>query len=239
MADYLQQSLQDRMATSSTLSLPLQARLAAAWRDEADRQALEQLIVPLMPRIRRAARRMSAHHAEDLTAEAMIALIESIARWPGESHGNLAGFIWPAVRGAMITARTRAGMSVTMPERRLRDGLAGRLGTEAQQEYRDLLNEEPFDESQSPAQSPASEDLTLNRERSRHLRTALARALRPLTRIERRLVVDHLLHESEALEQIAGQLKLSPARARALEGRALHKMRNNLMINGFMKSDLV
>ena len=227
------------MAISSTLTPDLQARLAAAWRDDADPRALAQLIEPLMPRIRQAARRLSQSQAEDLAAEAMVALIEAIPRWPGVSHGNLTAFIWPAVRGAMLSARTRARLPVSMPERRLRDGLAGRLGEDMREAFKELLSEEPFDEVQSPAQSPASEDLALTRERSRHLRTALARALRPLSRIERRLVVDHLLHESEALEEIAGHLKLSPARARALEMRALHKMRNALLINGFMKSDLV
>lgn len=227
------------MAILSTLTPELQVRLAAAWRDEADAEALGLLIEPLMPRIRRAARRLSSGHAEDLMAEAMLALIEAIARWPGASHGNLAGFVWPAVRGAMISARTRAHLPVSMPERRLRDGLAGRLGETMRESFEGLLSDEPFDESLSPEQSPASEDLALKREQARHLRTALARALRPLSRVERRLVVGHLLHESQALEQIAGQLKLSPARARALEGRALHKMRNSLLINGFMKSDLV
>jgi len=226
------------MQAIAPLSQADQARLAADWQQLGDNRALQTLVTPLLPRILRLARRLSASQADDLAAEGSVALIEAIGRWPFDTHDDLTGFVWPAVRGAMLRGRMRGQTAVSVPERRLRDGLAGRLGEPARAELHQLLTGESFDETQVPLISPASEDLALRAEQTRYLRKALARALRPLDRTERRLVVGHLLREDRPLDAIAGALHLSPARARALEGRALHKMRNNLMTHGFMKSDL-
>lgn len=227
------------MQSIAPLSQADQLRLASDWQQSGDSRALEALVTPLLPRILRLARRLSAAQADDLAAEGAVALIEAIGRWPGAAHGDLTGFVWPAVRGAMLRGRMRGQTAVSVPERRLRDGLAGRLGEPARSELHLLITGESFDETQVSQSSPASEDLALRAEQTRYLRKALARALRPLDRTERRLVVGHLLREDSPLDTLAGALQLSPARARALEGRALHKMRNNLMTHGFMKSDLI
>lgn len=208
------------------------------WQQDRKSADLQALITRYMPKIRAWSRRGGARHVEDLVAEGIIALIEAADRYVvGEGQG-FGGFAMPAVRGAIYSALARQDSAVSIPERQLRDAVSGRMPVEKADMIRQALQVEDFDEFTVAQSVPAAEEETLRRERRRLLRKAVAGALRPLGRQERRLIVHHLLKEDMALETVAGKLSLSVSRARMIEGRALHKMRNTLMNEGFLVSDL-
>lgn len=209
-----------------------------AWKQNRRPADLQAIISRYMPKIRSWSRRGGPRHAEDLVAEGVIALIEAADRYDLSQGEGFGGFAMPAVRGAIYRALARQDSAVSIPERQLRDAVSGRMAVEKAEVIRQALQVEDFDEFTAAQSMPAAEDEALRRERRRLLRKAVAGALRPLGRQERRLIVHHLLKEDMALETLAGHLSLSVSRARMIEGRALHKMRNTLMNEGFLVSDL-
>lgn len=217
---------------------PEEAAWIAAWQRQQDRDALQKLILRHMAPIRGLARRSGGQERDDLITEGVIALIDAAGRFPLDSPAPFAAFAMPAVRGAILRARAGIGSIVTIPERQLRDALSGRMEEGRALAIRAALHAEEFDETSLGQSNLDAEEEALLRERRRHIRLAVAEALRPLGRQERRLVVQHLLHEDIELHALAQRLNMSLSRARSLEGRALHKMRNILMTKGFVLSDL-
>lgn len=211
----------------------------AAWQQNADRDALSQLIASILPRIRAVARRCSREQDEDLTTEGVLAVIESLQRYHPQGDIPFFAYAAPAVRGAIFRAFAAQSQSVSIPERHLRDAASGRMAAAKAAVIAQSLQSEPYDPQLCQQTSPTTEDLALGRERQAQLRAAVAKALSRLERTERHLIVRHILNEDVALETLAQRLHLPLARARMIEGRALHKMRNALMNNGFGMSDLV
>lgn len=212
--------------------------LIAAWQSHCDHRALQQLLARLLPRIRAFARQYSRELAEDLTMEGVVAVIEVLRRYQPQGEVPFIAYATPALRGAMLRAFAAQSGIVSMPERHLRDALAGRLGRHAAETVRQSLQAESFDEFTTDAVADTPEDTALRQERLARMRAALANALAALEKAERHLVVHHILKEDKPLEALAQDLKLPLSRLRRIEGRALHKMRNRLMTEGIMMRDL-
>ena len=210
-----------------------EARLLTLWREEGRSDALQELIALYLPRVKAWAR-LGGALREDLVAEGLLALIEAANRKPAAAQLALGAH----VRGAMLQARARMAALISLPERQVRDAFAGRLPLEQANVIREALKYENFDEFSSPCASASSEDQRALDEEHRYQRRALAHALRGLSTSERRLVLHPLLRGDQSLEEVAKGLGLSLQRARNLQGRALHKMRNTLLSNGFIMSEL-
>lgn len=232
------QTLSPDHAAPWPLALQLERDRIAAWQDRRDHRALKELLSQYLPRIRALARRYSREMAEDLAMEGVVALIEALKRYQPQGEVPFLAFAMPAVRGAMMRAFAAQSGIVSMPERHLRDALAGRLGPEAAEALRNSLQTESFDELTVDAMGDTAEETALGRERLSRIRSALAAALAGLEKTERQLVIHHILKQDKPLETLAQDLKLPLSRLRMIEGRALHKMRNRLMTKGIMMSDL-
>ena len=225
-------------AAPQPMALRQERDLIAAWQDRRDHRALQQLLGRFLPRIRAFARQYSREMAEDLAMEGVVALIEALRRYQPQGEVPFIAYAAPALRGAMVRAFAAQSGIVSMPERHLRDALAGRLGPEAAEAVRQSLQAESFDDCAVDAITDTAEETTLGQERLARIRAALANALAVLEKTERQLVVHHILKEDKPLETLAQDLKLPLSRLRLIEGRALHKMRNRLMTEGIMMSDL-
>ena len=212
--------------------------LLRAWQGCGDTRALGALIAASQPQMRAMARRLSRTHMEDLLAEGQIALIEAASRWQAQGSVRFFSYASIGVRAAMLQAHCRLQTPVSQPERALRDALSGRRGEAVAAQAEAALNLAGIDENMPDLSTPAAEDIALGRERRRSLRQALAGALRPLGRTERHLVMRHLLRGEDDFDRLATGLGMAPARARQIEGRALHKMRNALLHAGFGPGDL-
>lgn len=212
--------------------------LLRAWQGRGDSRALTALMASCQPQMRAMARRLSRSHADDLLAEGQIALIEAAGRWQAQGSVRFFSYAAIAVRAAMIQAHCRLQTPVSQPERALRDALSGRRGAVLASQAEASLQVAEIDDDLPDLSSPAAEEIALGRERRRSLRQALAGALRPLGRTERHLVLRHLLRGEDDFERLADGLGMAPARARQIEGRALHKMRNALLHAGFGPGDL-
>lgn len=224
-------------APSSDTALDRERSRLLAWQNGHDAAGIDEILRACRPRIAAMARRISSEHAEDLAAEGMLALMRAARRWqpvgdlPFISYGGI------AARHAMVSALQRLRSGLSVPERHLRDVMSGRDGSEDADALRVLMVGEVFDEAMAPA-SPAAEDEALRRERHALSRRLLAEALRGLGAEERRLVVEHRLHERSDIASLARRLGISPLRARQLEERALQKMRNALLRGGHGVEDL-
>ena len=210
-----------------------ETRLLTLWREGGGSDALQELIALYLPRMKAWAR-LGGELREDLVAEGLLALIEAANRKQNGAQFALGAH----VRGAMLQARARMAAMVSLPERQIRDALAGRLPEDQAQVIREALKHENFDEFSSPCAVASVEEEEAQRDGHRQRRRALARALRSLDASERRLVLHPLLRGDQSLEQVAQGLGLSLQRARNLQGRALYKMRNTLLSNGFAMAEL-
>lgn len=218
----------------STLPVEQEVDLIHGWQQDRRKEALHKLIALYMPRIKAWARKGSQEYRDDLIAEGVMALILAAERIDPQVSGALG----PAIRGAILRASAGLSAQISIPERQIRDAMAGRMEPEKAAVLRQALQVIDFDEFAIGLNCPAAEEEALSKEKQRRLRAALAQALRPLARDERHIVVRHLLHGDAGLEELASRLHLSTARARSLEGRALHKMRNSLIKSGFALQDL-
>ena len=167
-----------------------------------------------------------------------MAFVDAAKRFDPDQSEGVAGHILPSVRGAIFRELARLQSAVTIPERQVRDAFSGRMVGERAEMIRQALAVESLDDIELTQSAPPTEEMALMSEKHRILRRAVAGALRRLARDERRLVVHHLLHEDMALDTLADRMDLTVSRARMIEGRALHKMRNTLMSKGFLVSDL-
>jgi len=228
---------------SSTAELPThlvrERALIKAWQEEADEAALSELLREGLPRLKATARRMSPELADDLLAEGLLALMKAAKRYVPQGDTPFIAYGVAMARFAMIAAKIRLQSMLTVPQRHLRDVMAGRRqDDELEAVIQGWGQGEPLDDAHLPLAVAAAEEETLQREKRAQSRRAVAQALRLLNHDERCLVVAYRLQERRDLSALTRRLGLSPDRARQIEARALMKMRHSLLSRGFAIEDL-
>ena len=220
------------------LSRDAERQSIQAWQADGSQEALGRLTTSHARLAWSEARRWSSKPAdiEDLAAEGMLGLIEAANAFDLDRDVRFATYAIWFVKNRIVAASAQLAVALDMPARVYLDARAGRLDPLRNADALAALDSvaaETAEEDEAgvvvacPDQTP--EERVLARSSEDRVKALLADAIARLDPMERIVIDRHLAPDETA----AMMPETTPARARAIERRAMHRLRHSLQEQGF------
>lgn len=214
------------------------------WQERRDPAALERLMRSHARQVWSQARRWTDNptHLEDLVAEGMIGLMRAADNFDLSYDVRFSTYCAWWVRNELSTAARRVRTVIDMPAKARKTPIDAVEGTTvprvsaAGQVWLDAL---PEGEALAlleavPNDDLSPEDLALQRSEQDAIRSELMAALRTLSAEEAQVVIRRRLSaRPEPIAVLAQELGVTPAKLRQIETRALARLRQKLVAQGF------
>ena len=221
------------------LTLDEERRLINTWQDTGDQNALKSLITAFYPFVARLAHEISdgSDAKPDLINDGNVALIECLSRYEPRGKTRFLSYARSFIRAAMSTSCRNIENQISIPAHSISKAKSDSpLGLGVMSSLSGSI-----DASSDEAELFASDDFcpqasVSQKQTISFLRRTLEAALGQLPTDERNLMQLRLLDGQETANY---DLSMSPVRVRALEDRAMLRLRNILISQGFTSRALL
>jgi RNA polymerase sigma factor (sigma-70 family) len=225
------------------VSLTEERELISSWLTDRDQDALHALIVAYYPFILKVVRDHNSKRERqaDLVSDAIIALIEAMETFEPRAEIRFLSYARSFIKSAVVESRRFMEAQIDIPRHAFRTGEAPTNMTAAEVKtalsnavnFSDVADELPAGEETCPQHSVSQKD-TIS-----FWRDSLEEAISDLPEDERRVMAYRLDESDERIKDIASRIGISTARARALEARAMMRLRLSLSNQGLNFSQIV
>jgi RNA polymerase sigma factor (sigma-70 family) len=225
------------------LSLKEERDLIHKWQSCKDETALRQLLISYYPFIVKMAR-IHSHTSErqaDLVNDGIITMIEIINRFQPRGDAKLSSYARNFIRASMLDVQHKMDCVIEIPRQSLI--AAKKKNTKevdsdiVQAMARKISLGDMQDEIAAPEEfSPL--ELVSKKQTISSWKASLQSALDELPEEERKIMAFKLASEDEKAKDIAQKFGISTSRARALESRAMMRLKSLLLSRGFDISQL-
>ena len=220
------------------LTAEVERQAIRAWQAKGDKDALGRLTASHARLAWSEARRWSnsTSDTEDLAAEGMIGLIEAANEFDLDRGVRFSTYASWFVKNRVVAASAKLGAVLDMPARVYLDARAGRLDPIRNADALAALDGVAADTSAAddetgivvPCPDRTPEETAVARSSETRVKALLAQALENLDPMERTMIDRHL-----GMNDAGPVPAMDRSRARAIERRAMHRLRNSLQEQGF------
>jgi RNA polymerase sigma-32 factor len=225
------------------LSLQEERDLIHRWQSCKDEAALKQILISYYPFIAKMARFYShtPERQSDLANDGIITMIEIINRFQPKGDAKLSSYARNFIRASMLDVQHKMDCVIEIPRQSLI--AAKKMNTKEidsdiiQAMARKISLGDLQDEIAAPEEfSPL--ELVSKKQTISSWKASLQSALDELPEEEREIMTFKLTSGDEKAKDIAQKLGISTSRARALESRAMMRLKSLLLSRGFSISQL-
>jgi RNA polymerase sigma factor FliA len=219
------------------VSLKDERALIARWQENRDQDALQSLIEAYRPFILRVVRDHNSkkERQADLVSDAIIALIEAMDSFEPRANIRFLSYARSTIKSAVVESRQFMETQIDIPRGASRNKEASEKQSPADLR-KAISNAVPISDVADflPAgQETCPQHRVFENDTTSFLRDSLEVAISDLPEDERRVMAYRLDESDERIKDIASRIGISVAQARALESRAMMRLRLSLSGQGF------
>lgn len=226
------------------LSIEEERNLIWKWQNGSDENSLRELLYAFRPFMARMARSYSnsPETQDDLINDGYIAMIETLDRFKPQDETRFISYARSFVRAAMIARVHQLESTIDIPRDKLLAARKGQMNDQKAELIQAMSRKISLDES--PEHNPIENDICaveiLSRKQTiSSWRENLELAFSGLNDEEREIMAYRLRSGDAKAKDIAEGLGKTPSRIRAVEARAMIRLKSTLISQGFTASSLV
>jgi len=224
------------------LTLSQERDLISRWQVQRDGAALSELLDAYSPFVRSMAMKhdRKKERQSDLMNEAFVSIIEALSSYTPMGTIRFLSYARSFVKSAMIDARQGMDLQIDIPRHAFGSGedIDQALGTKVRAGLLNAVNILDIEDTVPAGQDYCPHECVLQKQSISYWRQHLEDAIWDLPDDERSVMAHRLQGSDQQIKDIANKVGISVARARALEGRAMMRLRSSLSEQGFSISQI-